>query len=198
MYIRANRFEVVASRLKEASGTLVDVGARNRVLQKYLPSSLQYRSADFDPGHDFKWDLEAPIDQPDGAFDHVVCLDVLEHVERIHAAFTELIRIARKKVLISLPNMAFLGFRLTYLLEGRLSDKYSLLPAHQGDRHRWLTVYPEMNRFVRQVAEKECGCTVRQWDVLEGYTRTEKIVSRLPLPPALRTYLSVYEIDKRN
>lgn len=196
MYTRLNRFELVASMLKNETGTMVDVGARDRILKKYLSNNIQYASADFDPGHDFRWDLESPIDQPDKAFDYVVSLDVLEHVEGIHAALKDLIRIARRKVFISLPNMSFLGFRLTYLLEGRISDKYSLLEAHQGDRHRWLTVYPEMEKLVRHVAGKECNCSVTGYNVLNGYTRLEKLISRLPLPPSLRTYVVVYEITK--
>jgi SAM-dependent methyltransferase len=195
MYKRLNRFEVVASKLKNETGTLVDVGARNRILKKYLPESIRYNSADFDPGHDFRWDLEQPIDQPDDSFDYVVSLDVLEHVEGIHKALKELIRISRRKVFISLPNMAFLGFRLTYFFQGRLSDKYSLLEKHQGDRHRWLTVYPEMARFVESITG-ECGCSVSAIDLLEGYTTRDKLISRLPIPAALRTYLVVYEITK--
>lgn len=198
MYARLNRFQVVASRLQGLSGTIVDVGARNRVLKGHLPSSIDYRSADFDPGHDFRWDLEKPIDQPDGAFDFSACLDVLEHVEGIHKALKELIRITRKKVFISLPNMGFLGFRLHFLRHGTLSDKYSLLPAHQGDRHRWLTTYREIESFMDGVAVKECGCSLEKINVLEGYTRVEKLASRLPLPPELRTYLIVYEITKRS
>jgi hypothetical protein len=196
MYTRLNRFEMVASLLKDASGTLADVGARDRILKKYLPASLQYKSADFDPGHDYRWNLENPIDCPDGSFDFVVALDVLEHVENIHAALKELIRLTRRRLFISLPNMSFLSFRINFLMNGEIGRKYSLLPAHQGDRHRWLTVYPQMNAFIAEVAEKQCGCTVKRIHILDGYTRLDKIAARLPLPPQLRTYIVLYEITK--
>lgn len=197
MFTRSSRFEVVASKLGNASGTLVDVGARNRILKKYLPATIEYKSADFDPGHDYRWDLEKPIDLPDDSFDYAASLDVLEHVENIHQALKELIRITRKKLYISLPNMSFLGFRLHFLRHGMVSGKYSLLENHQGDRHRWLTQYSQMGDFMKKVAQDECGCKVAHTDVLDGFTFTEKIASRLPLSPALRAYLVVYEITKK-
>jgi SAM-dependent methyltransferase len=197
MYTRLNRFQLVASRLQGKDGSFLDVGARDRIMSRHLPAGFRYQSAEYDPGHDFQWDLEKPIPCESDNFDYVASLDVLEHVERIHEALKELIRITRKTLYISLPNMAFLSFRIKFLRQGLIGDKYALLPNHQGDRHRWFTVYSEMNRFVDEIAGKQCGCEVKRFEVLDAYTRLDKLAVALPLPPALRTYLVVYEISKR-
>src|SRR5258706_256378 len=112
-YVFENKFKAVGHALRSARGTVLDVGARDRGLSKFLDSrNLSYFSADVDEGHDFRIDLERPLDFPDGRFDHVVALDVLEHVENIHGAFHELARIARTGVIIALPNMATLARRV--------------------------------------------------------------------------------------
>src|SRR6185503_12471077 len=94
-FVFRNKFKAVAGALRSARGTLLDVGARDRGLAQHLDTRhLSYFSADVGEGHDFQIDLERPLDFPDARFDHVVALDVLEHVEHIHAAFHELARIA--------------------------------------------------------------------------------------------------------
>jgi SAM-dependent methyltransferase len=43
---------------------------------------------------------------PDGAFDTVVCIDVIEHVEDDAAFVADLARVARKRIYVSTPNYA--------------------------------------------------------------------------------------------
>jgi len=177
--------------------SVIDVGARDRILKKYLPDNLKYFSADVIPGHDFLWNLELPLSVEDNSFDSVVCLDVLEHLENIHSAFLELLRIAKYKLFITLPNMSCFSFRYTYLMTGRLSGKYDLLTEHQGDRHRWLTGYNQSCHFVNYLAIRQ-GAQVDQWNIVSGGDYLQKMVSHLPLPHALRTYTILYEITKKS
>jgi len=155
-YVFRDKFKAVAHELRSARGTLLDIGARDRGLSKHLDARrLSYFSADVGAGHDFQVDLERPLDFPDGRFDHVVALDVLEHVEHIHRAFHELARISTTGVVIALPNMATLSRRLRFAATGRLgTDKYDLLTDHQGDRHRWLTTHGQVDAFIRSNAQK--------------------------------------------
>ena len=196
MFTRVSKYQIVANNIVNMAGTLVDVGARDRVLCQYIQASaLQYLSSDITPGHDFYWDLEKRLEVPDNSFEVVVALDVLEHVEMIHDALRELLRIDKKKLFISLPNMTCLSFRLHFFRYGQLSGKYTLPPAHQGDRHRWLTSYPQVCAFVKRIAQT-ARCSVRQYNILEGYSRWQTLISNLPLPAALRTYTILFEITK--
>ncbi len=196
MLTRRSKYQIVGQQVAGLRGTLVDVGARDRVLQDYLPPGLDYLSADVSPGHDFLWNLEEPIGAPADAYDVVVALDVLEHLERIHQAYRELLRITRHKLFVSLPNMTCLSLRLQFFATGYLGGKYDLLPEHQGDRHRWLTSYRQICAFVNRHA-RSADCTVAQYDILTGYSRLHELISRLPLPADLRAYTVLFEITKR-
>jgi SAM-dependent methyltransferase len=197
LFTRTSKYQLVANRTVGKIGTLVDVGARDKTLQQYLQAEqLQYLSSDILPGHDFCWDLEKPLEIEDNSFDVVVALDVLEHVEKIHDALRELIRVSRNKLFISLPNMTCLSFRIHFFRFGKLSNKYALLPSHQGDRHRWLTGYAQICAFVQQAAD-HAGCDVQQYNITTGYDRWQRIASHLPLSPALRTYTVVFELSKQ-
>jgi hypothetical protein len=192
------KYDIVGDRTQDCRGTLLDLGARDRVLRSYLHPDLNYQSADQCPGHDFQWNLEQPLDCADNAFDVVVALDVLEHLECIHQAFDEMLRIARSRVYVSLPNMACLSFRMHFLRHGRLAAKYALLPDHQGDRHRWLTSYLQMTTFVNHLSTR-AGWSVRQFDVAGDravYGRWFHLVRWLPLSPAAKTHTTVFEISR--
>ena len=195
MLTRASRYEVVGQQVATLAGTLVDVGARDRVLKRYLSPGLRYLSADITPGHDFQWDLERPINAPDTAYDVVVALDVLEHVEWIQRAYQELLRITRHKLFVSLPNMTCLSLRLQFFATGHLGGKYDLLPEHQGDRHRWLTSYSQIDAFIHHHA-RASGCAVVRYDMLTGHGRLHQLLSYLPLSAALRAYALLFEITR--
>jgi hypothetical protein len=194
--VRRTKFEILGERLKEAGGALVDVGARDRILQPYLSGSrLCYLSADLGPGHDFNWNLELPIPAPDNAYDFVTALDVLEHVEQFHSAFRELLRITRCTLFVALPNMTHLAHRLEFFVTGRIGAKYALLPKHQGDRHRWLTHYKDIVRFMEHQAAT-ARVSVRQYNWIHGYSPLERLISYLPVPPGLKAYTVLFEILK--
>jgi ubiquinone/menaquinone biosynthesis C-methylase UbiE len=73
----------------------------------------------------------------DGAFDEVLCLDVLEHLTFAEqpAALSELFRVLRPGggALVSVPNLAHLQSRVHFLLQGRLI-RTARLAKHPGDR----------------------------------------------------------------
>ncbi|HEY7284456.1 MAG TPA: methyltransferase domain-containing protein [Vicinamibacterales bacterium] len=82
-----------------------------------------------------------PFDE--GAFDRVLCLDVLEHLpyEDQPRALAELHRVLKVggELLVSVPNLAHLQSRLHFLLRGRLIRTASEY-KHPGDRpaHEYL------------------------------------------------------------
>lgn len=155
-YTRSDKYMLVAGLLRHERGTLLDVGARDRVLAGHLQSPhIQYLSSDLDGRHDYHFDLERPMPLPDQAFDFVAALDVLEHVEHTHYALRELLRVTRRTLFISLPNMNSIKYRGRYLMSGRLNGKYWLLPQHQQDRHRWLPIYNEIYAYLAANAQRQ-------------------------------------------
>lgn len=81
-----------------------------------------------------KADLNAVTDFPDDSFDTVVCSDVLEHLNDPEASLAEMKRLARKHVVISVPNSTgFLLFKLFPTIENP-HEKYSPHLHHWGRR----------------------------------------------------------------
>lgn len=144
-----NKYYIAASLIGRDARSVLDVGARDRILQRFLsPNSCRYYSADMIPGHDFQIDLEKRLPFDDGQFDYVVALDVLEHVDRFHDALQELRRISSRGVIIGLPNLAEINHRISFVFRGRLStDKYDLTTYPHQDRHRWLTEFKGIGAF---------------------------------------------------
>jgi SAM-dependent methyltransferase len=74
---------------------------------------------------------------PDGVFDRVLCLDVLEHLayEEQPRALAEMHRVldANGELFVSVPNLAHLQSRIHFLLVGRLIRTASEY-KHPGDR----------------------------------------------------------------
>ncbi len=79
--------------------------------------------ADLRPG-----DVRA-LPYPDGAFDLVVCTEVLEHVEDPETALRELLRVSRGRVLVTVPHEPF--FRLGNLARGRHLRRLGSTPGHR-------------------------------------------------------------------
>ena len=59
-------------------------------------------------------------------------------------------RIARKSVLISLPNLYYIEFRWRFLRGNGISGKYSFPSKPIIDRHRWILSYDEAVAFIME------------------------------------------------
>ena len=70
----------------------------------------------------------------DDAFDVVICLEVLEHLERPADAVRELARVARKHLLVSVPYEPF--FRLGSALRGKHLHAWGNHPEHVNHWNR--------------------------------------------------------------
>jgi 2-polyprenyl-3-methyl-5-hydroxy-6-metoxy-1,4-benzoquinol methylase len=74
---------------------------------------------------------------PDSSFDVILCLDVIEHLSYVdqERAVTEMSRLLKPggKLLLTVPNLAHLASRLTFLTLGRLV-RTSGYDRHPGDR----------------------------------------------------------------
>ena len=129
--------------------SLLDAGCRTRDLLPLLKGCREYLGTDLLPGEGvLRIDLEKPLPIEDNAFDIVVALDVLEHLDNPHQALQELYRVAHKTVLISLPNIYYISFRWRFMLGRGLSGKYRFEPMPIADRHRWVLSHDEAVTFI--------------------------------------------------
>ncbi len=147
-------------------GSVLDVGCRGGELREALVGTeTTYRGLDISPPADIVADLDDTIPLPDDDAHVVVALDVLEHTDDIHSAFSEVCRVAARCVIISLPNNYELSARLNHLRGRPISGKYGLPVDPPGDRHRWFFSMSDARRFCRKRAE------IEGWTLIdEGYT----------------------------
>lgn len=147
-------------------GTILDVGCDQAVLREFV-GAAQYTGVDRSPEADVHHDLQAGGALPfeDDSFDTVVCTDVLEHLDNLHEVFSELVRVSRKKLLISLPNN-WNAARMR-IQRGKGSFKHYGLPLDPPeDRHRWFFSYSEARDFLLGQAER-FGLPIESMVVLE-------------------------------
>jgi len=149
-------------------GKILDVGADQCYLKKYLGEFAQYLGIGLGEGVDKQVDLEAgPLPFEDSSFDCVLCLDVLEHVDNMHYVFDELCRVTSRYVVVSLPNpwADFYGMlRRGYYQENRPAKFYYLPPEPPEDRHKWFFSTEEAEKFISYRAAKN-GMRILQMDI---------------------------------
>lgn len=145
------RLELCASRINKGhtNYSLLDAGCRTMALKPLLSGCREYYGSDLIPTAGvLQCNLEGPLPFDDNSFDVVTALDVLEHLDNPHGALQELFRVAKKSVLISLPNMHYIEFRWRFLRGHGLSGKYKFPPQPILDRHRWVLSYSEALAFI--------------------------------------------------
>jgi len=134
---------------------LLDVGCRTKDLKPLLKGCIRYQGLDMqDAPEVIGCNLEEGIPLPDDSFDVAVALDVVEHVDRAHFLVKDMMRVARKGIVVSLPNMYYWTFRWNVLRGRGISGKYTFPPTPPGDRHRWILSYDESVEFMRGVTGK--------------------------------------------
>lgn len=96
-------------------------------------------------------DLNQRLPFADGAFDYVVCIEGLEHLENPHQAVREFARVLRPsgRVLITVPNVLNIEERVKNLLHGYTSHFKPISRAHleqrRGDFAQWRSQIGELD-----------------------------------------------------
>ena len=150
---RARSAYIVHNFRRFLQGRVLDVGCDKRVLKELLPD-IDYLGTDIGGTPDMFLNLEGVNFLPfsDGSFDCVLCSDVLEHLDNLHHIFTELLRVSKRYVIISLPNNWTNARRPMERGYGSF-DKYGLPSTPPVDRHKWFFSLTEAVDFVEAQVE---------------------------------------------
>lgn len=146
---RSDRARFIAERfgpyLRES---VLDVGCDKKALRTFLPHA-NYTGIDFGGEPDLAINLEEVDRLPfvDEAFDAVVCSEVLEHLDNLHGIFGELVRVARRHIIISLPNCWYSTRRPLSRGHGAIRH-YGLPLERPKDRHKWFFSLSEAHGFL--------------------------------------------------
>lgn len=141
------------------TGCVLNIGGGG---QKHLLSYCtpqHYVELDISGTPDILFDLDSgqPIPFANDSFDSVICTDVLEHLENFHFILSEILRVSRTHVIISLPNSTdqFRNYLFRTKYYRSLHDHrhvsftkfYGLPLTPPSDRHRWFFSYTEASSF---------------------------------------------------
>ena len=177
--------------------SILDVGGDESPLKQHLDETASCWSIGLGGSPDQTCDLEAAaLPYDDASYDCVLCLDVLEHLECIHAMFLELCRVARRHVIISLPNPwdSFWSMvRRTDWRPGQPLKFYGLPAERPEDRHRWFFSNREARRFIESNAD-ECGMRVVQMDN-EGGSGHLNLLERMAMKVLFRGDLDLESLN---
>jgi len=157
---RAARSRYVFEQFPEVlKGRILDVGCDEAPLRDMLPDET-YFGIDVGGRPDRVVDLEQADALPfgDAAFNCVLCIEVLEHLNNLHTIFQELFRVSSRDVIVSLPN-CWCGARQK-LERGRGNISHYGLPAEAPpDRHKWFFNTTQALDFFESAAPGTFGLT---------------------------------------
>lgn len=153
---RKERAQFIVQSFDDCIGrSILDVGCGQALLRSYV-GERTYTGVDLQGAPTVVTDLEeGRLPFATGSFDTVVCTDVLEHVDNLHALFDELVRVGSRYVIVSLPNpygvFARAILRRVVLRRDRVlgPDAKTGLPLERPvDRHKWFFGYGDAERFL--------------------------------------------------
>jgi ubiquinone/menaquinone biosynthesis C-methylase UbiE len=149
-FLLARYFKKLKGLFPENFSTILDIGCGEGFLLEHLPSHIGYVGIDNsteaiqlaqdhkiprsqDPKN-IKFQKESVYELPfhDNEFDLVTCLEVLEHLDNYEKALQEIKRVAKKYVILSVPNEPW--FQLSNFIRGKY---FSTLGNHPEHINRW-------------------------------------------------------------
>ncbi len=152
---REARSRYVAKRFQTyLSDSLLDVGCFEAPLRDIL-EGVEYTGIDVAGKPDIRLNLEncTRLTFATGAFQCVLCIDVLEHLDNMHAIFDEIIRVAKRYIIISLPNCWRDARRPIERGRGTFAH-YGLPVDPPMDRHKWFFNYTQAREFLERQSQK--------------------------------------------
>ncbi len=190
---RESRNAFIATELfKYIGSTVLNIGGTGKkYLAKHLPVDVNYKELDIAGNPDFKVNLEkeTPVDLEDNSFETVICTEVLEHLDNFHAVYFDLIRLASKWVIISLPNSLHgidlyqnkqdgYNTKKAGITRGKNLKFYGLPVCKPEDRHKWFFSYSEAKFFLEYYANQIGFDVVRMFPAGAKETSRKKILQK--------------------
>jgi hypothetical protein len=85
--------------------SVLDVGCYEAPMRRML-NGVRYCGIDITGAPDVRFDLDSGLPLPvgDRSYRCVMCVEVLEHLDHLHAMFGELVRASDEYLIVSLPN----------------------------------------------------------------------------------------------
>jgi len=117
-----------------AGAAVLEIGCRDGGLRRYLPADVRYQGMDIAPEFAASdiliRDVSDGLPFPDASFDHVFCIEVLEHVPNPYGALTEIRRVLKGDgvLVLSVPNPYHVKELIWNLLR---------IPDRQGHIYGW-------------------------------------------------------------
>ena len=149
-YVTMNRWVSYYTQISETLAfkplSVLEVGVGDGVFGAYVKSQTNVEYKSLDIAADLKPDILGTIDAiplPDNAVDCAVAFEVLEHIpfEKVPKALSELMRVSRKNVIVSMPHFGppiKFVLKLPFFKEIRLSFKIPYHPMHVWNgEHYW-------------------------------------------------------------
>ena len=169
-----DKYAIVAEVLDAAGvSSVLDVGCRDGILGRALRNRgadrIAYTGVDLKPGPgvDLVADVSQGLALPDASYDAVTAVDLLEHLDDMQGALDDFRRVSRGHLVVVLPNAGYYQHRMRFLRSGRISGKYDLRLDAEQDRHRWLTVVPQIDDFMSGYARRH-GLAMEVTDLSGG------------------------------
>lgn len=133
---------------------VLDVGCRDCSLRNLLSAKIRCKGLDLYQNINKSVDYVGDVETLDikSKFDVVVAIDILEHVENPYLVFDKLYSIAKKYIVISLPNTYDLKSKFNFIFFNTLGGKYQFNPSYNQDRHRWMMNCDEIRAFYEKKA----------------------------------------------
>ena len=156
--------------------SILDIGCGDGVVGNLLPHEWDYRGIDLSNASIYEQNasdnrilysspdqIEAVLARSEPA-DVVLMLDVLEHTRRFSDLFERAIPLAKRCIIVSLPNELFLLDRLRLLI-GKEHPAHSLDLIHlpEGFKHQYLINIAKARQILSDVASQNDFKLAQEW-----------------------------------
>jgi len=162
---REDRSEFIVKSYKhifDKAESILDVGSSSGALKSILGNKVTDLDADEvdvsdnvsgSPDYTVNLEKELLSGFRDEEFDVVVCSDVLEHLDNFHGVLDDIVRVARKHIIITLPNCTNTWRALRILFKQTAGRQYGLPLDRRQDRHKWFFSWREADSFMKNYCE---------------------------------------------